>query len=317
MTRETETETKPPEPDLAGATPSGTSVWMPSISPDESRQPSTTQTGRQMVVIVLLVVGWTYVYNIVIKGLSPGPAFFEILNTISDDLVLGAVVTITVGVLIAVLFSVTKLYTQIIANIYSFRIIEDIVHDELRHGQFRTVFLKLLNFQDQPHPERVCPARASSLMFSFAFIYVMSWIYLVLFSEALFFVSWSAGVNLEVNDQTLMMLPTLALAIPFSARVMAYIRYPYAQDYADFMPGAVFVLVMVTSLGYLFESDDQRFYLLQVWQNERYLVVYLRNGAFLAFVPVFFEAMYWLLELSRLNRHAEREEKRRATMIRR
>ena len=41
---------------------------------------------------------------------------------------------------------------------------------------------------------------------------------------------------------------------------MAYLRYPYTQDYADFMPGAVFVLLLVAALGYMFQSDDQQFF---------------------------------------------------------
>ena len=123
---------------------------------------------------------------------------------------------------------------------------------------------------------------------------------MILFSEALFFVSWSAGVDLPIdNPQNLLLLPTLALAIPFSARVMAYLRYPYTQDYADFMPGAVFVLLLVTALGLIFGSDDQQFFLLRVWKNPEYMLDFLRNGAYLAFIPVFFEGAFWLLELSR------------------
>jgi hypothetical protein len=118
------------------------------------------------------------------------------------------------------------------------------------------------------------------------------------FSEALFFVSWSAGVNLEITQQNMLFLPTLALAIPFSARVMAYLRYPYTQDYADFMPGAVFVLLLVMSLGYLFESDDQKFFLRQVMMRPHMKTLFLRNGAFLAFIPLFSEAIFWLLSLS-------------------
>jgi hypothetical protein len=127
----------------------------------------------------------------------------------------------------------------------------------------------------------------------------MSWVYVVLLSEALFFVSWSAGVNLEINTNNLLMLPTIALAIPFSARVMAYMRYPYAQDYADFMPGAVFVLLLVAALGTLYESPDQKFFLLQVYNDPGHLISFLRNGCFLAFIPVFFEAGFWLVELGR------------------
>lgn len=250
--------------------------------------------------ILALILVWTFFYNLLIKGQSPATAFFRILDTISDDFVMGTTVTVGVGVGIVVVFSLTKLYTQVIANVRSFRLIEDLVHGDLRHGRLRSFWTKILNFQDLPEPPAACPLRVSSLVFSFSFIYLMSWIYVVLFSEALFFVSWSAGVDLPLDDpNNLLMLPTLALAIPFSARVMAYLRYPYAQDYADFMPGAVFVLLLVASLGALFGSDDQQFFLLRVWRNPDYRIDFLRNGVFLAFIPVFFEGAFWLFELGR------------------
>ena len=253
--------------------------------------------------LIALVIGWTYAYNLLIKQQGIVTAFFEILDTISDDFIVGTTVTIAVGVGIVALFSITKLYTQIISNIYSFRIIEQLVVNDLAKGKFREFASKVLRFQDQPLPTQCCPERASSLLISFAFLNVMSWIYLILFSEALFFVSWSAGVDLPLDDpEKMLFLPTLALAIPFSARVMAYLRYPYAQDYADFMPGAVFALLVVASLGTIFESDDQKFFLLQVWQNPAYLKSFLKNGTVLAFIPVFFEGVFWLLELNRMER---------------
>jgi hypothetical protein len=86
---------------------------------------------------------------------------------------------------------------------------------------------------------------------------------------------------------------------------MAYLRYPYAQSYADFMPAAVFVLLIVFSLGTIFESDDQKFFLLQVWQNTDYLKTFLKNGIVLAFIPVFFEGVFWLIELNRMDRELD------------
>ena len=178
--------------------------------------------------------------------------------------------------------------------------IEDLVYDEMRPGHFRAFWSKILHFEDLPDPPTACPVRVSSMLVAFSFIYVMSWIYVLLFCEALFFVSWSAGVDLPIdNPNNLLMLPTLSLAIPFSARVMAYLRYPYTQDYADFMPGAVFVLILVTALGTLFGSDDQQFFLLRVWNEPAYQLEFMRNGALLAFIPVFFEGAFWLIELSR------------------
>lgn len=279
----------------------------PEVDPQKAR------IRRLRLTLIAIVIGWTYSYNVLIKQQGIITAFFEILDTISDDFIVGTLVTITVGIGIVAMFSVTKLYTQIISNIYSFRIIEQLVVNDLAQGHFREFAKKLLRFEDQPLPVQCCPERASSLLLSFAFLNVMSWVYLMLFSEALFFVSWSAGVDLPLDDPDKMLfLPTLALAIPFSARVMAYLRYPYAQDYADFMPGAVFVLLVVAALGTIFESDDQKFFLLQVWENPDYLKSFLKNGTVLAFIPVFFEGVFWLYELSRMERQGDESQSNEA-----
>ena len=167
---------------------------------------------------------------------------------------------------------------------------------DFRSGRFMAFFVKLMHFRDQPLPGRVCPRRSAAILFALGFIYLMSWIYVIVFSEALFFLSWSSGVNLPITEKNMLLIPTPALAIPFSARVMAYLRYPYAQDYVDFMPAAVFGLLMVTSLGYLFESGDQKFFLFTAYEDKKFLFDFLNNGLFLAFIPVFFESVYWLAE---------------------
>jgi len=247
---------------------------------------------------VVLIVTWTYLYNVLIKEQGPVRAFFEILDTVSDDFVTGTLLTVAIGVGIVIVFSVTKLYTQVVANIYSFRIIEDLIFNDLRQGKLREVWSKVLRFEDLPLPDNCCPRRVASLLFSFSFLYVMSWIYVILFSEALYFVSWSAGVTFEMTPETVVLVPTLALAIPFSARVMAYLRYPYAQDYADFMPGAVFALLVVTACGF-FLGGDQKFFLVQVYEDPEFVALFRRNGTFLAFIPVFFEGGFWMFETSR------------------
>jgi len=248
---------------------------------------------------IALILVWVFFYNLLIKEQPFWTAFFQILDTVSDDFIMGATFTISIGLSIVLVFSLTKLYTQIIANVYSFRMIEDLFYSKLVRGKWKAFSSAVLSLEDQPLPSTVCPRRVSSLVLSFSFIYTMSWIYVALFSEALFFVSWSAGVNLEINSDTLYYLPMLGLAIPFSARVMAYLRYPYAQDYADFMPGAVFVLLLVFSLGKLHDSHDQVFFLKQIFANSGFTIDFLRNGTFLAFIPVFFEGAFWLFELSR------------------
>lgn len=245
--------------------------------------------------IIAALIGWAYLYNVVMKEHGWFEGMFQIIDTLTEDLVTNSVVTVVVGCGILLVFTATKLYTQIISNAYSFRILEKLTIEDFPHKRFKQIGHRLLNFQNEPEPETVYPQRPSSVLIAFATLYLMSWIYLILFSEALFFVSWSAGVDLPLTEHNLQLLPTLALAIPFSARVMAYLRYPYTQDYADFMPGAVFVLLLVASLGYLFESQDQKFFLLQIWEEDAYFHAFLQNGLLLAFIPVFTEALYWML----------------------
>jgi len=247
---------------------------------------------------IVLILVWVFFYNFLIKEQSFWMSFFQVLDTINDDFIMGALFLIGVGLGIVAVFSFTKLYTQVIANIHSFRMIEDLFYSKLMRGDWKVFLYSILTLEDQPLPNTVCPKRVSSLVLSFSFIYIISWIYVILFSEALFFVSWSAGVDLPINQHTLYHLPMLGLAIPFSARVMAYLRYPYAQDYADFMPAAVFVLLLVFSLGTLHDSTDQKFFLPQVYEDHQLTLKFLRNGAFLAFIPVFFEGAFWLFELS-------------------
>lgn len=293
-------------PPIADTVTDSTPLPAEPVEPAEpTEQPVTQQAPRSqslLLTLVALLLSWTYIYNLLVKNQGPLEAFFKIMDTISDDFVLGSLISIGVGVAIVIVFSLTKLYSQIMANVHSFRILEDLFRDDLARGHIREFARKLLNFSDLPQPTRCCPTRVWAILCACAFLYLVSWLYLVLFSEALFFVSWSAGVDLPINEKNLVLMPTLALSIPFSARVMAYLRYPYAQDYADFLPGAVFVLLVVASLGFLFDSDDQQFYLRRVFASPQFAAGFLKNGLFLAFIPVFFEIGCWMVELTRLKK---------------
>ena len=264
-------------------------------SPSVSRRPKSRASIGQSIVFLLLL--WAFIFNIVVKEQSAIVAFFEIIDTITENLVMGSIVTVLMGLGIVSVFTITKLYTQIISKTSSFRILENIVVEEAAQGNWKVFGRRLLHFEEEPDPEEVVPEHLSSILISLSLLYLVSWVYVLLFSEALFFVSWSAGVDLPITVSNIELLPTLALAIPFSARVMAYLRYPYAQDYADFMPGAVFVLLLVGSLGYLFHSDDQQFFLLRVWHDQQLLREFLRSGLTLAFVPVFSESLFWMFDI--------------------
>lgn len=273
-----------------------------------------TESRQQRSMLALVVMGvlivWTFFYNILAKDMAPHTAFFKIIDTLSDDFFLGAVMTVGVGLGILAVFTLTKLSTQIISNVYSFRVLEDLIVATLSKGDVKGFIAGLLRFEDLPEPDTIYPDRPVFILVGFSIIFAMSWGFVVLFSEALFFVSWSAGVDLPITETNMLYLPTLALAIPFSARIMAFARYPYAQDFADYMPAAFFVVGMVAFLGFIHQSDDQQFYLMRVYGNPDFRVNFLSNGLFLAFVPVFAEAIFWLLHVTHLNKqeHAAAQE---------
>ena len=134
---------------------------------------SRTRTRLRITIIAVILV-WTYSYNKLIKGQDAATAFFEIIDTISDDFVMGTLLTVMLGTAIVVVFALTKLYTQIISNIYSFRIIEELLYEDLGQLRIRSFVRKLFHFEDQPIPDSTCPTRASSLLFSLGLLYALS-----------------------------------------------------------------------------------------------------------------------------------------------
>ena len=58
---------------------------------------------------------------------------------------------------------------------------------------------------------------------------------------------------------------------------------------------ALFLLLLVASLGYLIDSEDQKFFLLQILDEDSYLHTFLQNVLLLAFIQVFTEALSWML----------------------
>ena len=74
--------------------------------------------------IIWFILGWTILYNVILKEQGWGEAFLGILDTITEDMVMGSLVTVLVGSAIVFVFTVTKLYTLIISRAASFRILE-------------------------------------------------------------------------------------------------------------------------------------------------------------------------------------------------
>jgi len=261
-------------------------------------QKSATATLKVSIAITL---GWLFIYNLVAYEMSPLLAFFKILDGI-NDVVVGMLTVSAIGLGIAFIFTVTNLFTQTMTNLYSMRMIEDLIREHLFKREYRTFFYKLVHFDELPKPESPFPRYISSGLMAFAYYYSVSWFYLVVFSECLYFAAWSAGVVLPFYPENMHIIPLFAIAVPFTARLMAYVKYPYAQDYASFIPGILFVVVLLLAFAGYMDADFQ-FLMEDIYKAEEigYFArgalfwKFLKDGIMIAFYPVFGEVVFYYL----------------------
>ena len=278
----------------------------------ESVRKSATST---LVVGLSLTLLWLFVYNLIVHGMNPLSAFFKILDGI-NDLVIGMLGVLTIGFGIVVVFTLTNLFTQMITNLYSTRIMEDLIREHLFAREWRTFIYKVIHFSEQPHPPTPFPRYVSSAIIVFTYHYLLSWFYLVVFSECLYFAAWSAGVYLDLYPETMGIIPMFAIAVPFTARLMAYFKYPYVEEYASFIPGILFVVVLLLAFVAYMNGPFQ-YFLADIWNREQepffsqgtLFWKFMRDGLIIAFYPVLGEVVFFYLMYHDLqNEHHDQDE---------
>ena len=254
-----------------------------------------------MMTCIAIALGWLWVYNIVVDDMGWIEGFFKILDGV-NELVIGVITLSVIGLGIVAVFTLTNLFTQSMTNLYSMRIVEDLLRDHLFKGEVKAFFGKLINLNALPQPDSPLPRYVSSAIMVMAYHYLLAWFYLVVFSECLWFAAWSAGVYLDLYPETMSIVPMFAVAIPFTARLMAWFRYPYADDYAGFIPGILFVVVLllafVAYMGGPFQYFVEDIYNREVdgfFVEGSLFWKFLREGCIIAFYPVFGELIFLYL----------------------
>jgi len=264
----------------------------------EQVQKSATATLKVSIAITL---GWLFIYNMVAYEMHPLLAFFKVLDGI-NDVVIGMLTVSVIGLGIVFIFTITNLFTQTMTNLYSMRMIEDLIREHLFKREYRTFIYKLVHFDELPKPLSPFPRYVSSGLMAFAYYYAVSWFDLVGCSECLYVAAWSAGVVLPFYPENMHIIPMFAIAVPFTARLMAYMKYPYAQDYASFIPGILFVVVLLLAFaGYM--GGNFQFLMEDIYKTEEvgYFVrgalfwKFLKDGVMIAFYPVFGEVVFYYL----------------------
>ena len=270
------------------------------ISTEEMEQIRASAKTTLYVSIAMTLV-WLFGYNMVVHEMGPVLAFFKVLDGI-NELVIGMLTVLGIGVGIVAVFTITNLFTQTMTNLYSLRIMEDLIRDHLFKGEYRVFLSKMIHFNDLPKPKTPFPRYVSSALFVFTYHYVVSWFYLIVFSECLYFAAWSAGVYLKFYPETMNIIPMFAVAVPFTARLMAYFKYPYVEEYASFIPGILFVVVLLLAFvaymdgpfeSLLLELQDRE--VVGFFAKGSLFWKFLKDGVMIAFYPVFGEVVFFYL----------------------
>jgi len=281
------------------------------VTPEEelvALQPMLRGATRTLGASLGLMLVWLWAFNLIVHRDGPIRAFFKILDGV-NDLVMGALWVVSIGLGIAFVYTLTTLFTQTITNLYAVRLLEDLARAYLLKGHFREFLRKLLRFDELPPPASPFPTSLPAAILVLTYHYVIAWFYLVVFSECLWFAAWSAGVYLELFPETMQIVPMFAIAVPFAARLMAYFEYPYAEDYASFIPGILFVVVLllafVAYMGGPFEWFMVDIYERKVpgfFDQGALFWKFLLDGCQIAFYPVFGEVVFFFLQYQRIKR---------------
>ena len=275
-------------------------------------QPLLKAATRTLAVSLIITLIWLYAHNLIVGHENPLLAFFKILDGV-NSLVMGMLWVVGIGLGIAAIYTLTTLFTHTITNLYSVRLLEDLVREHLLEGEVRVFLGKLINFNTQPQPESPFPTSLTAAVLVFTYHYVIAWFYLVVFSECLWFAAWSAGVYLELFPETMQIVPLFAIAVPFTARLMAYFDYPYADDYASFIPGILFVVVLLLAfVGYM--GGPFEWFMVDIYEREltgffgrgALFWRFMLDGCEIAFYPVFGEVIFFYLQYQKLRRRESR-----------
>ena len=89
-----------------------------------------------------VMLGWLFAYNIIAHEMNPVLAFFKILDGI-NELVVGMLTVIVIGIGIVVVY-IDQLFTQTMTNLYSMRILEDLIREHSLTGEMRTFVFKIV-----------------------------------------------------------------------------------------------------------------------------------------------------------------------------
>ncbi len=239
----------------------------------------------------VIIIAWVFLYNLLILKMSPLAGFFGMIYTI-NAMLFDAGALLLLGVFMVSLFIFVDVCVQVLADPYSFSKIEALYKGVFKRGRYAAFFSSLLTLR-KGKAGKWLPESPAGIAASLCILYFMSFLLILILSEALFFITKGSGFNISANSLTEVLIPAIAIAAPVSARLLALLKYPKAETYADVLPSSFFTVLLISLVAISSSQNPYSFILdaLESGQGAAFLV----NIAYLSFIPVFIEGMAWYI----------------------
>lgn len=243
--------------------------------------PPSKNTAAQVIIVFLL--GWIFAFNIFMKQQDLVDAFFQLINTVSEDLVMGA----GSGLIAVLLFCVCTVFGNVMAQFLSRRDFFGCLDTILVSGKgVGECLSQLMHLEGADQNKQVVPSSVVGIIFSLSFTYACGLLSISVLSQPFWAYASSAS---DVQGVVLFTLVPM-----LTVRLLTLVGYRYGTRLANSIIFFVLILLLI-DIGEVLNLLSLG---LSCYPSDIYLQkLYLHDMTLYAFLPVLLESLAWLILL--------------------
>jgi len=243
--------------------------------------PPSKNTAAQVIIVFLL--GWIFAFNIFMKQQDLVDAFFQLINTVSEDLVMGG----GSGLIAVLIFGVCAVLGNVIALFLSRRDFFGCVDRIIGSGKgIIECVSDLIQLEGAEKNKDVVPSSSTGIILSLSFVYGCSLLSIFVLTQPF----WkNVSSAMDVQGAVL-----FALVPMLTVRFLTLLGYRYGARLAN----AIVLFVLFLLLIDIGEVLNLLSLGLSCYPSDIYLQkLYLYDMTLYAFLPVLLESLAWLILL--------------------
>ena len=243
--------------------------------------PPSKNTSAQVVILFLL--SWVFFFNLMMKQQGGLDSFFHLIDTISEDLVMGG----GMAILASFLLGCCALFAMGFVGFLSERDFFPRMDEVLCRGEGVVGTLsQFLNINSQEQGEKVVPSSVMGIVISLSLIYFWSMLNIFLFTQPF----WES----VLSAQSIRGVVLFALVPMLTIRGMTLLRYKNGKILASGVLYCVLFLLLI-NIGVLVGLLPRMH---MCYPTDIYFQkLYLYDMTLYSFLPVLLEGLVWLVLL--------------------